>query len=150
MVSLTRYGILKCVLSAMAITVVGGCGSDTPTTVKVRGSVQFDGQPLDFGGVLLQPAGGRLGKGKIEPDGTFVISTYDTGDGAIVGPMNIGVTAVRLQGDPREGGTREWLIPEKFGSPDTSGLQYELTHGAENVLLIELAPDGTGRVTRVE
>ncbi len=145
-----RYGILKCVLSVTAITLLGGCGSDTPTTVKVRGSVQFDGQPLDFGGVLLQPTGGRLGKGRIEPDGTFVISTYDTSDGAIVGPVKIGVTAVRLQGDSRDGGTREWLIPERFGSPDTSGLQLELTHGAENVLLIKLAPDGTGRVTRVE
>ncbi len=137
-------------LSAVVMSATSGCGSDAPETAEVRGTVFIDGVPLERGGVFLRPSHGRVGKGKIGSDGSFVISTFSDGDGAIVGPARIAVRAVTIAGNAREGGEITYLVPKAFTSEDTSGLSYDVSGDTANILKIELASDGTGQVTKVD
>lgn len=118
----------------------------------VSGVVHFDGEPLtefDNAAVILTPQAGRLATGTIDPkDGTFTLSTYKPGDGAMVGPARLAVSATvddpsaRVEKHP---GVR-WVIPDDFSDRDRSGLTCEVVAGEDNHLLIQLHSDGTGTV----
>src|SRR5689334_20558006 len=82
-------------IALIALTLVG-CGGTGPELAKVRGRVEFDGKSLpkfENAAVVFTPPGGRLAKGVIETDGTFELSTYQSGDGAAVGNAKVTVTA---------------------------------------------------------
>lgn len=136
---------------ALASIVVLGCGSDRPDTATVRGVVELDGKPLsgfDNAGVLLTPKGGRMAKGVVQDDGSFELSTFGSGDGAIVGPAHVTVSATVDEPGAvtvdRGIGVR-WIIPERFGGED-SGLSCDVAAGKENVFRIRLTSDGSGQV----
>ena len=137
---------------ALASIVALGCGSDRPGTATVRGVVELDGKPIsgfDNAGVLFTPRGGRMAKGVVQADGTFELSTFGSGDGAIVGPAHVTVSATVDEPDAvtvdRGVGVR-WIIPERFGGED-SGLSCDVVAGKENVFRIRLASDGSGEIT---
>lgn len=134
-----------------AVCGLAGCGESRPETARVSGTVEFDGELMttaQYGSVVFTPTGGRLAKGRIESDGSFELSTFRSGDGAITGIARVGVSAT-VDGpgsSPEEKyqGVR-WLIPMKFGSGDTSGLTCEVQAG-KNVFKISLSSDGTGTI----
>ena len=128
-----------------------GCGPPgLPNMVPIRGTVTLDGKPLSTGKVLYLPSvpGGRQASGEISADGKFQLTTLRTGDGAQAGDYKIVVIAYQpYAGDPtREeieaaGGKleRKLAIPEKFTTPETSGLaeKVDSTHsGIKNFDLI--------------
>jgi len=140
-----------CCWWALASLLAVGCGSDLPSTATVRGTVEFDGKPLtgfENASVLLTPRGGRMATGVIQADGSFELSSFGDGDGAIVGPAHLRVTAT--VDDPsavtvdRGIGVR-WTIPERFGGED-SGLSCEVLPGQENVFRIQLNSDGSSSI----
>jgi hypothetical protein len=58
----------------------------------VRGKVLLNNKPLPQGGIMFAPLAqgesanaGRTAVGRIQDDGTYTLTTYDTGDGAVVG-----------------------------------------------------------------
>ena len=132
---------------------LAGCGKSIPDTAPVRGVVEIDGKGLsgfDNAAVLFTPRGGRMARGVVEPDGSFELSTYGRGDGAIVGPAHVTVSATvddpSAKNMERGVGVR-WIIPERFSDED-SGLSCEVLPGTENFFRIELRSDGTGAVLR--
>lgn len=62
-------------LSAVVMIVVTGCGSK----YRLEGTVTFDGQPVDGGGITLTPSGGKeaVASGKIVGGKYGVIATTD-------------------------------------------------------------------------
>ena len=73
-------------LVCLLIMALGGCGANHPPVAKVVGSVLFRGQPLAGGKVLFLPeGGGKQGIGSIQSDGSFELTTFKRGDGALVG-----------------------------------------------------------------
>jgi hypothetical protein len=81
------------VLLVLAQIVNAGCSKAPYSTSPVKGVVTLDGQPLGEGKVMFTPVAqgdsakaGKAGFGPLNPDGTFVVSTYGSEDGAIVGP----------------------------------------------------------------
>ncbi len=72
---------------------LAGCGGDPskPKLGKVSGTVTYKGQPVTSGTVRFTPdasKGGETGQvasGQIESDGSYELTTFDTGDGAILG-----------------------------------------------------------------
>jgi hypothetical protein len=142
----------------MAVVLVGlasvGCGGPTAELAEVRGRVEYDGALLpehDHAAVVLQPQSGRLAKGVIASDGTFQLSTYRAGDGAVVGAAKITVNATVDEKGPkvdRYAGLR-WVIPKKFGDADSSGLTCDVIPDEENIFRIVLRSDGTGEVEKV-
>ena len=119
-------------LAALAGLLAGcGSGEDLPATTPVKGKVTYQGQPVPKGTVTFQPANGRPATGQIQPDGTFVLSTFGDKDGAI--PGKHAVMIVSQDGDPTKMPSSpgyvppKELVPSKYGSIDTSGLETTVT-----------------------
>src|SRR5438105_2908960 len=78
-----------------------GCGGDTnrPKVAPVSGKVTHKGQPLTSGDVIFTPAGGmdgaagQIATGQIGSDGTYRLTTFNTGDGAVLGTHKVTVVA---------------------------------------------------------
>ena len=79
---------------------LGGCSGDPnmPKLGKVHGTVKYNGKLLDAGHIVFTPATGKGGAtgqvatGEINSDGTYDMTTFNTGDGAILGQHIVTVT----------------------------------------------------------
>ena len=97
-------GRLTCAAAACLVAVVplvcAGCGSSGYPTAKVTGRITFEGRPIAGGGSvrfvpITEKDDSRPGKpasGLLAPDGTFTLSTYEEGDGAIVSEHRVEVS----------------------------------------------------------
>ena len=81
-------------VSAMLLVVLMplGCSRSSYELAPVSGTIRIDGEPLSTGKVMFAPVAdansvdaGKPAIGRLRPDGTFQLSTYKEGDGAIVG-----------------------------------------------------------------
>jgi len=74
-----------------------GCSSGNGLSLaKVRGKITYEGQPVQGGEVLFMPdtKKGTVGPpaaSTISDDGTYVMSTQESGDGAVVGIHNVAI-----------------------------------------------------------
>jgi hypothetical protein len=70
---------------------ISSCNRAPYPLAPVRGTVTIDGQPMTGGKVMFAPVAkgslnsGRPAFGEIQHDGSFALSTYSDGDGAVVG-----------------------------------------------------------------
>ncbi len=121
---------------------VAGCGVKRLETAPVTGTVRLDGKPLHRGTVIFTPELGRAATGEIQPDGSYRLSTYKSGDGALVGRHRVAVIA-RDDPPPAKGPMSEEvgpsLIPEFYSDFVRSGLSFEVKSGKKNVYDIELS-----------
>jgi hypothetical protein len=75
----------------VGLAVVAGCNRSPYPVAPVQGTVTIDGQPMTGGRVMFAPVAkdglnsGRPAFGEIQQDGSFTLSTYRGGDGAVVG-----------------------------------------------------------------
>lgn len=92
------------------LLVSSGCGDglDRFETAKVTGRVLCDGVPVPDVRIYFTPiaaAGkvnsGRQGMANAAADGTFVVSTYGTNDGAVVGRHNVMVDSPHPEDFPK-------------------------------------------------
>jgi hypothetical protein len=79
-----------------------GCSKSPHDLAPVRGVVTIDGQPFAAGKVMFAPVAkgesrnaGRAAFGRLQPDGTFTLTSYDADDGAVVGEH--WATLIRLE-----------------------------------------------------
>jgi len=99
--------------AALAVIVSTGCGSDAPKSVPVTGKVTYNGQPVTSGTVMLVPQDSGYGAtGQIQPDGTFVLTSFKQGDGAA--PGNYTVT-IQVFPDEEASGAELGLPGAEFG-----------------------------------
>jgi hypothetical protein len=112
-----------------------------PKLGKVRGKVSYQGKPLDGGRIVFTPVAGKGGDtgqsatGVIERDGTYEMTTFSTGDGAILGQHV--VTVVVQKGEmPKPDAYSQIkyelpknLAPSKYASPDKSPLRCTVVEG---------------------
>jgi hypothetical protein len=109
-----------------------GCGraSHELATAPVSGQVTLDGKPLTSGYVIMMPPQGRMARGAIQPDGSFVMGTYTSDDGAQVGQLSVAVTPMPVE----EGGqaSKGVPVPLKYGQAQTSGLSIGVQPGEQN------------------
>jgi hypothetical protein len=75
----------------------GGDAGQKPTA-KVSGTVTFDGKPVSGGTLIFSPItpeggkqteAGKSGQATITSSGTYVVTTYSDGDGAVVGKHRV-------------------------------------------------------------
>ncbi len=99
MVNGVRRGGFRLVLSwsflaIWATAVISGCtgGTDNKPTARVTGKVTYAGQPVPGGSLLFSPIRdaksnkpGKSGQATIKSDGTYTVTTYTDGDGAVIG-----------------------------------------------------------------
>lgn len=86
------------VLTLVVACVCWGCGSGPGVLtdlVPVKGKVTYKGKPLTQGVVRFEPDGyGRMATGKLEADGSYVLSTLKNADGAVAGSHKVSITDV--------------------------------------------------------
>lgn len=112
------------VLVALAFSGCGGGGGEGPhvaKTLPVKGKLSYKGVPLISGSVRFEPEDiGREAHGEIRPDGTFEMSSFTQGDGAVPGRHLVGITGTVKGGRP---------VPLKYKSPSASKLVIDVREG---------------------
>jgi hypothetical protein len=124
---------------------LGGCSQDTsmPKLGKVHGKVTYKGQPVDGGRVVFTPATGKGGEtgqgasGEIGTDGTFEMTTFNTGDGAVLGQHIVTVVVPQKGEMPKPDKTSriEYKLPKnvtppKYAAADKSPLRCTVVEGS--------------------
>ena len=103
-------------LCGMLLSGLPGCGrNDRPTTIRVQGTVTFDGELPEYPGAIYfaptEVAEGyprRGGRAIFETDGKFSATSFEEGDGLVPGKY-----VVRLEC---------WKVPPAMGKPGVSYL----------------------------
>jgi hypothetical protein len=114
-----------------------GCGDGRPKRISVSGRVLIDGKPLETGVVRAFPKGNRAASGIIGSDGRFTLTTFDPGDGCVLGKHPVTVAACKNLSQT----ATQWLAPKKYSSTATSGLTIDVT-GPRDDVEIKLTWDG--------
>lgn len=152
-------------VAGLLITVVAGCGSGGhPDTATVTGVVTYGGRPLDGVRVIFNTQNTpRSASATTEADGSFTLSTYRQGDGAV--PGSYIVTVERFLADSPDVSAEESFksmegeaytqamlsaatgnkktgehndFPAKYSDLKKSGLLYEVKAGEKNHFEITL------------
>lgn len=131
----------------MMMTLIGllGCNKSKTSVYPVSGEVVFaNGTPLTGGVVELRSIDSDANaRGFIEEDGTFELTTYKSGDGAVQGEYQVLVQPPLPQTRDVDELNRRGLlksdIDPKYQKYETSGLSFKVTaDGSKNHLHIEL------------
>jgi len=148
---------------------LSGCGGDTttrPDTAAVSGRVMYNGSPVVGASVSFTAEGAsRSANGETNDKGEFVLTTFDTDDGAVLGEHLVTITKMASSSsfDPDlekmdtggyaksmekskdrsviPGGSAEevkGLLPAKYADPVESGLSRTVVAGEENVFNFDL------------
>ena len=131
---------LLCVMVAMTFMSVLGCAGDKKKTNIVRGKITFNGKDVPNGTITFFPESGPTATGEIKPDGSYTLTTFQNGDGAVEGNYTVVVVAMQNQvGRLPEERTPlpPPIVPEKYTSAATSDLRAEVKAG-ENVINFDL------------
>jgi hypothetical protein len=98
--------------------------------VPIEGKVTYNGKAMTRGDVLYVPSNkqvGRTSRAKIQPDGTFEMTTLKEGDGVMKGEYGIAVIVLGPRapdpppGQPNIDRPATYLIPEHYARADLSG-----------------------------
>jgi hypothetical protein len=83
------------IVVASAMCWLAGCGGGDFPTAPVRGRVLCEGKPVPHVRVYFEPIGlgivGVAGFAVAKEDGTFVLTSYKAGDGAVIGKHRVRV-----------------------------------------------------------
>jgi hypothetical protein len=123
------------VLMTLLMWISSGCDRG-PHVVPVRGTVTYLGTPLAVGGITFEPEIGRSAFGRIENGKILDVTTFEPGDGVIVGRARVGIQSTTNLGLVIE--PHDPLIPPRYFDPTTSGLTVEITANGDNEFTIPL------------
>lgn len=132
-----------------SVLLICGCGgSGARQVAPVSGIVTVDGKPLSQGTVMFVPTVGQSAKGTINPDGSYVMTTYSNGDGAPVGENRVIVDAAirgRSGNDDLLGmSIIESPIPREYADVGRSNLIFKVEANTDNKFDIALSSKGPG------
>ena len=158
--SQTAHGTTKW-LAGMAVVVaaaLAGCGArDQLHLVPATGLVTLNNEPVPDASVIFEPAsvsGGKLATGRTNARGEFALYTDNRAgaacglykaavmsSGALSSARNAGPAVIRPR-DPSfrsdSQGHTQSPIPERYVSPEASGLAFEVSTNGSNQFLIRL------------
>jgi hypothetical protein len=136
----------------LALPWLSGCNSGGPQMVPIRGIVMYKGAALtdvSQGIVRDLPKGSgsraREATGRIQPDGSFIMTTFQKDDGVVAGEYDITVSAYSgrlLSRQETESGVHtagpKLLVPDRYLKPGSSGLSDSVASGHSGFKKIEL------------
>jgi hypothetical protein len=125
-----------------------GCGSDQPPAYSASGRVVFaNGTPVKSGSVELKSRDHKVqARGTIETDGSFVLSTYRPGDGAVSGVHDCVVVQMFMGEDiQRRTHGIYGVVHPRFASYHSAKLTCTIEPKPDNVLTLTV--EGVGKLT---
>jgi len=144
-----RFFVLGQLVVAACMVACVGCGPSRPETAMVSGRVTYQGKSVVEGTIVFQPEQGRPAMGSLAADGSYTLTTFDPGDGALLGRHRVMIEARRITVPALPGGAAdesvgtygppkvEWLVPEKYSRLETTPLTAEVKEG-ENTIDFDL------------
>ncbi len=80
-------------LACAALALLAGCGPTNPPTAQVTGTVTLDGSPVEGATVLFLPddTTNKAATASTEADGSYSLTTFEAGDGAMPGAYKVKV-----------------------------------------------------------
>ena len=150
------------VLLAVALLLVAlpGCpGGGELETAPVQGSVTYEGKPVTGGSITFRPtqaAGGAGGattgkpaSGAVQADGSFVLTTYEASDGAVVGQHEVMYTAPTVElpydeDNPPEGYEKLPVPESPYQGLVPKTKQVEVKAGGNDFTIELVRPEGAG------
>jgi hypothetical protein len=149
---MTPTAIGRTLILTTVAACVAGCGGDTskPKLGRVSGKVTYNGQPVTKGIVSFVPRGGagaqtgQSATGELGSDGSYTLTTFDNGDGAVLGEHTVLViareedAAIKGHGMPIPDSkgqinikAAKSLVPEKYATAGNSPLRYTVNEGSQ-------------------
>lgn len=142
-------------VASFAIGVLVGCGgysqqAHLEKVVPAAGVLTFQGKPLEHYQVVCRPTDGRrTAIGVTDASGRFTLGTNKPGDGAPAGNHKVAVVWVgppiqsqpgqeTIIDDPSKLPKPKFIVPAKYGNPETSGLTLEVPAKGASELKIDL------------
>lgn len=123
------------------LAVLAGCGSGNPKTYPIPGRLVYrDGQPVPGATVVLQTTQGDkqlTARGMVRTDGTFDLTTFAEGDGAVEGEHRVTVIPIPSADGPKVA----TVVPAKYADPDQSKLTVSIAPGTPEIR-ITIDPPG--------
>lgn len=126
--------------SCLFVCLLAGCGDKGPKTAVVHGTVTYKGKPVPNGSINFVPADGPAATGEIRSDGSYRLTTFRKGDGAILGTHKVVIVAMQDQsGQAVEAYTPlpPPIVPVKYTSLATTDLTAEVKD-QENTINFDL------------
>lgn len=134
------FGVIGVVASSALLM---GCGGSDFSTADVSGTVTLNGQPVTGGTIMLTPIAtgdsklpGKGAAGRVQKDGSFVLTTYEEGDGAIIGKHSLSYippTATEGAANAKPG----TVFKSPYSGVKPKKPEVEITSG-DNTLTVEL------------
>jgi hypothetical protein len=85
----------------LLVLVTAGCGSKYPPTAPVKGKITLNGKPVTTGRISFHPTTGeRPALANIQPDGSYSLTTFERGDGALLGRHKVSIKSTRIENAP--------------------------------------------------
>jgi hypothetical protein len=140
----------RCLALLTSTAIIFGCGGDSgkPKLGRVSGTVIYNGKPVTKGIVSFIPisgpgmATGQSAAGEIGSDGSYQLTTFESGDGAVLGEHRVIIQS--REDDPAlKGGGMPipdklgrlnikpptYLVPQKYATTETSPLNFTVREG---------------------
>jgi hypothetical protein len=136
-------------LGALSVVAAGcgwGGGVEHPAVYPANGKVTFNGKTPEGACVTLHPKSptampdGRqlTPSGRVNPDGTFALSSYLANDGAPPGEYSVTVEWRKTQGSDESRVLGPNLLPPKYSKVETSPLEVVIAAGPNELKQIVL------------
>lgn len=145
--SLFQLAVIAVVTTAM------GCSGNGIPTCPVEGIVVLeDGTPVQTGTVEFNSLEKDLtARGSIQSDGTFRLTTFTDGDGAVAGIHDaVVVQLVSTEDLPLHEHDHGPTIDPKYAHYDSAGLQFTVRSDRTNSIRIVVTPVTSGRTSTPE
>ena len=133
--------LVRFFLAGVLLT-TASCSGRKPV-FPVEGKVLMNGQPTPGATVIFHPKDATdkealFPTGKVNMDGTFLLTTYDAYDGAPAGPYTVTVSWLEAPTVGDDDG--KLLVNRRYLSPTTSGLSAEVRAGTNELPPFKLSP----------
>jgi hypothetical protein len=139
--SMTGRRWTRCLAGAILLVTIAGCARSNPHCIAVSGQVTYQGKQVKAGMIaftrLEQAAGGGLVRpatADLQADGSYAMTTFREGDGALPGEYAVSIVSFDYSGKRDESQRLPSMIPAKYGSPETSGLNVRVPSDASGPL----------------
>src|SRR5262249_16639643 len=91
---------LTLLIGGLLIALSAGC-SKYPATAPVKGKITINGKPVTTGRISFHPTTGeRRALANIQPDGSYSLTTFERGDGALLGHHKVSIKSTRIENAP--------------------------------------------------